>query len=119
MAKQSPVTLERRGDIAILAIQCRTMDEAAAQQLHDEGLASSSSEPTRALVIDMSKVEFVPSVALGAFVRLSQALKLGGPRLIIVGVTQRVHSTFNVTRLDKVLERAPKLDDALRLLGAG
>ncbi|TWT42361.1 STAS domain protein [Phycisphaerae bacterium RAS1] len=118
MAKQSQVTVERRGDVAILSILCRSMDEPAAQQLHDDGLAASSEGPTRALVVDMSKVEFAPSVALGAFIRLAQALKLSGQRLVIVGVTQRVHGTFSVTRLDKVLERAPTRDDALRMLGA-
>ncbi len=56
------------------------------------------------IVLDMSRVKFAPSVALGSLVHLSKSFRLEGRRVALIGVDQRVRGTIQVTQLHKVLE---------------
>lgn len=99
----------------IIAIKRRTLDEATSTRLVDDvsNLVGTESRP---VVLDFSKVEFVPSSALGALVRLAQTLRLSGTRLMLVNLDRRIRGSLTVTRLDKVLEIKHTLEDALYVL---
>src|SRR5262245_44080638 len=85
----------------------------AASGLLEEVSAAADAQPKFPVILDLKKVEFIPSAVLGALVRLSQRLKIEGRRLVLVHVDRRVRGTLSVTRLEKVLEVRETLDDAL------
>lgn len=116
MPDDDVVTFEPHEQVILAVIHRRALDEVAAATLQDEVGAAAAASPNLPIVLDMSKVKFVPSVALGALAHLQKALGISGQKVILVGITRQVRGTLSVTRLDKVLEIRHSLDDALRHL---
>ena len=56
------------------------------------------------LVLDLSAVEFLSSMALSRFLGLDRELRAGGGRLALVNLRPAVRQVFAVTRLDRVLD---------------
>ena len=102
--------------VVLVAITRRALSDSSANQLVDEVNTAAASEPGKPLVLDMLKVEFIPSSVLGALIRIAQSMKLDGRRFLLIRVDRRVRGTLSVTRLDKVLEMHETLDDFLATL---
>ncbi len=113
MSEQGVVSIQPHERVVLAAVTRKSLDGITSGRLESEVSAASAQEPGKVVVLDMSKVDFVPSVALGSILRLAQDLKFFGRRLIVVGVTSQVRRTMSVTRLDKVLELRATLADAL------
>ncbi|HEY3242293.1 MAG TPA: STAS domain-containing protein [Phycisphaerae bacterium] len=117
MSSNNVIAIQPHQSVLILAVQRRALDAATTDALEVEVNAAVAAAPGQPVVLDMSKVEFAPSVALGTLLRLAQDLKFFGRRLIMVGVTQKVRGTLQVTRVDKLLEIQANVADALMRLG--
>jgi anti-anti-sigma factor len=65
------------------------------------------------VVIDLSKVTIVPSMALGLLVQMSNKCKAREQRLKLAGVPPQVRQVFSITRLDRVFQFADSVDAAL------
>jgi anti-anti-sigma factor len=90
--------------LLLMAVLKPSLDEASAHQLTDDVLTAAAERPRLPIVLDMSKVRFAPSSALGALVQLSRSFKLDGRRLALIGIDNRVRGAITVTGLDAVLE---------------
>ncbi|MCG3136489.1 MAG: hypothetical protein HJJLKODD_00323 [Phycisphaerae bacterium] len=95
----------------IIAVQKRTLDDSAVRQLVDEIYTAAPNHPTLPIVLDMSKVKFAPSIALGSLVQMTKSFALDGRRLVLIGVDARLRSAVRVTRLDSILEIYNQLYD--------
>ena len=103
----------------VVAVTKRALDAVTVVALRDEvNAALAGVAPGLPVVIDLAKVDFAPSVALGTLVNLAQDLKWSGRRMLLCGLTRQVRGTIAVTRLDKVFEVHLTLADALAALGA-
>ncbi|MCS6808393.1 MAG: STAS domain-containing protein, partial [Bacteroidota bacterium] len=78
-----------------------------------EEMAQLISSGISTIVLDLSAVSFVDSSGLGAIVT---SLKLLGRKgdLLICGVKDDVMTMFSLTRMDRVFQLFPTVDDALR-----
>jgi anti-sigma B factor antagonist len=56
---------------------------------------------SRALIIDLTKVPYVDSAGIGALVGAYVTHQKGGRSLALVGVSDRIHSALQVTRVDQ------------------
>ncbi|MBI5863917.1 MAG: STAS domain-containing protein [Planctomycetes bacterium] len=111
---ESAITLVHPNtDMVHIAVVRRALNDSAAIGLVAEVTQAADAQPDVPVVLDLKKVEFVPSAVLGALVRLSQSLKLAGRKLILVHVDRRVRGTLSVTRLEKVLDLRETIDDVL------
>jgi anti-anti-sigma factor len=63
------------------------------------------------MVLDMSKVEFMPSLSIGALISVMQNLKKKGQRFILAGLQSKVRETLTACRLDKLFEIFDSVDD--------
>jgi anti-sigma B factor antagonist len=72
---------------------------------------------TKCLVLDLSEVRFVDSSGLGALLSGLKNAGMRDIRYILAGLQPRVQSMFELTRLHRVFEIHPGIDEAL--LGAG
>jgi anti-sigma B factor antagonist len=113
------VTTQTLDKAFVVTVSKRALDALTVTALRDD-VNTSLAGVTAGLpvVIDLSKVEFAPSVALGTLVNLAQDLKWSGRRMLLCGLTRQVRGTIAVTRLDKVFEVHLTLADALAALGA-
>ena len=84
-------------------IRRTTLTEADAEAF-DQELAELREAAGPSLVLDLSAVEFLSSMALARFVRLDRELKAAGGRLSLVNVRPDVRRVFAVTRLDALLD---------------
>ena len=54
------------------------------------------------LVIDLSALDFIDSAGLGALLTVLNAVGAAGGRLVLCGLSKRVRSIFELTRLHRV-----------------
>lgn len=114
----SVISTDVREKALVVAVLRRGLDEETTRKLDAEISAAAAEAPGRPIVLDLSKLEFAPSVALGTLVRMAQDFKFFGRRVIVVGVCARVRGAMNVTRIDRILEIRANVADALAQLGA-
>ena len=67
------------------------------------------------IIIDLSNVDFIDSMGIGAIVSAKKSLEQNG-RLIITGVNQNVMAMFQLTRLDQVFQILASQDEAIHAL---
>src|SRR5258707_15512813 len=67
-----------------------------------QSLARSSSEPT--LIVDLTQVPYIDSAGIGALVGAYVNHQKAGRRLALVGVTQRVRNTMQVTHVEQFFQ---------------
>jgi anti-anti-sigma factor len=116
MSDQPVCEVDKRDVAVVASIGVRRLDHNSTNQLKAEVAAAAAGAPRYSIILDMSKLEFVPSVALGALVDLVRTLRQGGQRLLLVGLNRQIRSTLAVTRLDKLMEIFTDADDALEKL---
>ena len=108
------ITIEKTGGAVVVRPQVKMLDRGALDALERAIDGAGESEPAAPLVIlDLSRVAIVPSLALGMLMRM--AGKLGGRRqkLKLVGVQPQVRKVFAITRMDEVFEFAESVESAM------
>lgn len=113
MSESAITAVQATPNVVHISVTRRALSDSAASSLLAEVTAAADAQPKCPVILDLKKVEFIPSAVLGALVRLSQTLRLDGRKLILVHVDRRVRGTLSVTRLEKVLEVRETLEDAI------
>jgi len=111
---RTPVTVERRGEAVVARAQARHLDDEALKGLMrsiDE--ASGTAGGIRLVVLDLSGVSMLPSMALGLLVQINGKCKAREQRLKLAGVSAQVRQVFSITRLDRAFQFADSVDAAL------
>ncbi|MCX5967865.1 MAG: STAS domain-containing protein [Cyanobacteria bacterium] len=80
-------------------------------------IASEQGPGKLALVIDLSRIDFIDSSGLGALVQLAKQCNEAGTQFLVVG-NARVVQTVKLVRLEEFLHLQPDLDTALGRLTA-
>ena len=101
-------------DVLLVVVIPSRLDETSARDLVDEVLVAAASKPSVPVVLDLSRVKFAPSVALGSLVQLSKGFKLDNRRMAIIGINRRLMDAIRVTRLHVVLEIHDTLEKMLK-----
>lgn len=76
-------------------------------------------EGERRLVVDLSEVSFIDSSGLGALLSGYKNATQRGGTLILAGPQPRVRAMFELTRLNRVFDIYPRLQEALASQGVG
>ena len=63
------------------------------------------------IVVDLSRVTFMDSTALGTLVAAVKKVKARGGTLSVVGASERIASLFHITELDTVVPLCPDPGD--------
>ncbi|MEP0846346.1 MAG: STAS domain-containing protein [Phycisphaerae bacterium] len=117
MPGRDVTAVQIRKNTLVATVQRAALDERSANSLEQEVSAAASQHPGLPVVLDMGRVSFAPSVALGALVRLRNGFRFESRRLILANVLKAVRDTLAVTRLDRVLELQPNVESALKAIG--
>ena len=110
----SDIQSETRDSALIVSPQVKMLDDEKLKGLSsaiDQGAGSSSA--VTLVVIDLSKVQLLPSLALGLLVQISSKCKARQQKLKLAGVQPSVRQVFAITRLDRVFEFAPTVEAAI------
>jgi anti-sigma B factor antagonist len=116
MPEPQAVSIQPHTEAVWAIIHHDSLDEATLQQMQTEVVAATAQTTNLPVILDMSKVTFVPSSGLGVLVTLMRSIKKEGRRFILVGLQPDVRTTLAITHLDKLLEIYPRFEDALNRL---
>ena len=75
--------------------------------------------PKLSFILDMSKVDYAPSMALGVLVGLTKEFQNRGQRLIFAAVQSHLREAFAITHLHRILEIMPDVQAAQQSLASG
>lgn len=114
MSDSRVTIVEPREDMLLAIVQKRTLNDQFTQALVDELLTAAAETPSVPIVVDLGKVKFAPSVALGALVQLTKSLRLDNRRIALVGIDSRVLESIHVTGLQNILEIYRSIDELPR-----
>lgn len=73
--------------------------------------------PALPFILDLAKVMFMGSLAMGMLVGLNNEFKARRQRLIFAGLSSNVLRSLTVSRLDQIVEIVPDSAAAVRVLG--
>jgi anti-sigma B factor antagonist len=69
--------------------------------------------PSKKVVIDLAQVGYIDSSGLATLVEMLKKTKSQGGSLALAGMSDKVKSLFEITKLDKLFAICPNLQDAL------
>jgi anti-anti-sigma factor len=107
------VSIELRPGYTLAAITGKMFDEQACRDL-DKVLVPAAKRHGGAIVLDLSGVKFVPSLAIGALLGLMKTFRESGQNLTIAAVQPMVRQVFTITKVDKVLAFCDTVEQAVQ-----
>ncbi|HEY2827491.1 MAG TPA: STAS domain-containing protein [Pirellulales bacterium] len=116
MSSASAISIKPHDEVIYVVVHQPRLDDAALVHLQRELTAAAAKQPTLPVVLDLTQVNYVPSMALGTLVMLMRHLKDSNQRLVLVGLHQDVRTVLAITRLDKLFEIQSNLEAALKQL---
>lgn len=106
------LTLEEKGAVVLIRILDERMDAHNSSDLKERMLQLFDDEKCH-IVIDLTQVRFVDSSGLGALVSGFKNASARNGNLKLSGLQPQVKSMFELTRLHRVFEIFPDVEDAL------
>jgi anti-sigma B factor antagonist len=113
-AGAASITFERNGDAAVARPQMKMMDDQALKTLIRMIEQTAGPDSGVGLVVlDLSRVTILPSLALGLLVQISNTCKGRQQKLKLAGLQPQIRQVFAITKLDRVFELAPSVEAAI------
>jgi len=108
-----PVAIETTGSAIIARVNLKLFDDKNLK-LMEQMIDEAATKPgVTTVVLDMSRVQIVPSLGLGALVQLNKKCRARQQRLKLAGVVPMVRQTMSITKLDRILDLEDSVDAAL------
>ena len=111
MSSESVVSVERRDEFILATVQVAELDESSSHMMHRSVFASAAGAASLPIVLDLSRVSFLPSSSLGALVKMQNETKQGGRRFVLVGIRPEIRELMAVTRLNQLFDTCESLGD--------
>ena len=106
------ILTEKHGGRTVLSLKEDRLDAHNSGELKDR-ILKILEEGGRDLVIDLDQVQFVDSSGLGALLSGYKNASLRSSGFALAGLQPRVRSMFELTRLHRVFEIYPSLQEAV------
>jgi len=106
------LTCEKIGDVAVLVVPVEELDASNAGEFKRE-IAPVLAAHAR-LVLDLTRVRFVDSSGLGAFISCLRTLNAKGGDLKLCGMSTQVRAVFELVRMHRVFDILATRDEAVR-----
>ena len=117
MSETTSISVEQKPEAVVIHVLQHDLDESQITALRSgiaQALTGGASLP---FIIDLAQVTFVPSLTLGAMVRLVSEFRGRQQKLIFVSLQTSVRQVITITRLDRVMEIMDDVNAALRSVG--
>ena len=113
----TPATVvERTDDVVVIRVQVKDLDEAHTKAVQAAVNAAAGDFPGLPFVLDLARVKFLPSLTLGAMVRLGQSFRARNQRLVLVGLQPTIRQVLTITKLDRMFEIQDDVPTALKAM---
>ena len=113
---ESRIRVKRLGDVTQVEFVDRNiLDEANISAIGEEINALIEGQPNPKLVISFSNVEHLSSAALGTLITINNRIRNRG-QLRLCHIDPQIHEIFVITRLVKLFQIHPTVEDAIKSL---
>lgn len=108
------LSIEFSGRVAVATLTDeKILDEAQLQALEGSFMPLIEQNPGIQLIVDFGHVKFLTSSVLGLLIRVSKKIYESDGKLRFCSITPKILEIFKITRLDKIFEIYPDVDEAL------
>jgi anti-anti-sigma factor len=112
-ATVDPVAIETAGDAVVARVNLKLFDDKTLKRMTDMIEQAAARPGVMRVVLDLSRVQIVPSLGLGAIVQLSNKCKARQQRLKLAAVQPQVRQTMSITKLDRILDLEETVEAAI------
>ncbi len=102
MSDHEVVSTENHENGLIAIVHCKQMDFAASEALVEAIDRAVAAQPCQRCVIDLSAVNFLPSVGIGALLKVLNSSKAENRELVLVGVDLKIREVLRCTAVEKL-----------------
>ncbi|HTL29413.1 MAG TPA: STAS domain-containing protein [Tepidisphaeraceae bacterium] len=113
-SKAPRVWTEKVGEFLVVRLKTKVLEDRDLNQVTDFIAPASPAAGVKAVVLDLSHVQFMPSLALGVLMKWNDACKRREQELRVAAITPQVRDVMRITRLDRVLHLHDTVDDAAK-----
>jgi anti-anti-sigma factor len=114
MAESSVTAVEHLPAAVVVHVLSAQLGKSEVDGLCSATDAARVTAPALPFVLDMAKVDFAGSLAIGVLVGLHKEFQNRGQRLIFVSLQGNLRDAFKVTRMNQILEILPDVPTALQ-----
>ena len=108
------LSVEYRGPVVVTMLTDeKILDEAQLQALEGSFMPLIEQNPKIQLIVDFGNVKFLTSSVLGLLIRVSKKVYETEGKLRLCSITPKILEIFKITRLDKIFEIFPNVDEAM------
>lgn len=108
-----PITIEKTGGAIVVRARVKILDRSAVDALERTIDQASESEPRDLVILDLSRVAIIPSLALGLLMRIAGKFAGRQQKLKLAAVQPQVRKVFALTRLDEMFQFADSVESAI------
>ncbi len=108
------VSVEEIGSAVVIHVQGRLANMATAEQLLQTIEAIPATQAGRGVVLDLSGVEFLPTLCLGALVEMQKRCRQKSLTLKLAALRPAIKKVLSVTSLDSTFEIYGSVDEAVK-----
>lgn len=118
MSDELVTEVQAHDQVLLIAVHKRYLDADSTQQLVDDVLTAAGRTLRVPIVLDLSRVRFAPSLALGSLAQLGKSFKFDRRRIALIGLDRRIFEAIRVTQLHQILEIHDTLEQVIATLRA-
>ena len=111
------VTFRQAGDVTVAALQTGEITPKVSDVLQSHLCRMQAGKQTVKFVLDLSKLNFLGSVGLGALVVLLQRARKGDGQFALAGLTGLCRDVMRVTGMERAFSMYDDVTSALEALG--
>ena len=104
MSESAPVSIRDEGRALVATVEQSDLSAEITDALLEQLRRSVQANAQPLLIVDLARVKFIDSVALGALVVLLRRAKQSGGRLALAGLGGHARNVLQVTGLERVFE---------------
>jgi anti-sigma B factor antagonist len=106
------IAVESVGDVTVAMVPVEELDASNAAEFKRD--VAPVLEATAKLVLDLSRLRFVDSSGLGAFISCLRRLNAKGGDVKLCGISRQVRAVFELVRMHRIFDIYPTREEAVR-----
>ena len=106
------IAFEKMGDVTVAVVPREELDASNSEEFKRE--VAPLLEATVKLVLDLSRLRFVDSSGLGAFISCLRKLNAKGGDVKLCGMSKQVRAVFELVRMHRVFDIYGTKEEAVR-----
>lgn len=109
-----PVTVESIDNAVIARLKVKLLDDQTLRRMDAMVDKAACGRPgVNVIVLDLSHVQIVPSLGLGAILQLTKKYQERNQKVKLVAVQPQVKTTMAITKLDRILDLEETVEAAI------